>query len=73
MLHIYGDSDTIAAIATASGKSGIAVVKISGPQSIDLLHHVFISTKNPEHNDRAMIYGHIVDSGKLSTMPSPVS
>lgn len=65
MLHYPGDSDTIAAIATAPGKSGIAVVKISGPQSIGLMRCVFISTKNPENHDRMMLYGHIADGGEI--------
>lgn len=34
-------SDTIAAIATAPGESGIAIVRISGPQSLNIADKVF--------------------------------
>ncbi|MBN1291246.1 MAG: tRNA uridine-5-carboxymethylaminomethyl(34) synthesis GTPase MnmE [Candidatus Latescibacteria bacterium] len=61
MLHYHGENDTIAAIATASGKSGIAIVKLSGSRSISLLRKIFKSRKNPEIHERSMIYGHIMD------------
>ena len=65
MLHYHGENDTIAAIATAPGKSGIAIVKINGPKSISLVHDIFTSNKDPGTHDRAMIYGHIVDNGTV--------
>ncbi|MCE5252443.1 tRNA uridine-5-carboxymethylaminomethyl(34) synthesis GTPase MnmE [bacterium] len=61
MLHYSGESDTIAALATAPGKSGIAVVKLSGPHSVDLMRILFKSTKDPGTYERNMVYGHIVD------------
>jgi len=63
MLHYYGENDTIAAIATAPGKSGIAIVKLNGPKSLSLVHDIFTSNKDPGVHDRSMIYGHIVDNG----------
>ena len=61
MLHYAGESDTIAAIATAPGKSGIAVVKISGPRSVSIMRTVFRGNSPPENYDRTMVYGHIMD------------
>ena len=65
MLHYPGDEDTIAALATATGRSGIAVVKVSGPESISLVNRIFKSPQNPEDHDRRMIYGHIMDNGEF--------
>jgi len=61
--NIY-DSDTIAAISTAPGKSGISVVKISGPESIKLIKKVFSSRKDPEFPERTMVYGHIIENSE---------
>ena len=61
MLHYAGESDTIAAIATAPGKSGIAVVKISGQRSVSIMRSIFRSKIAPENFDRTMVYGHIMD------------
>ena len=61
MLHSTGENDTIAAIATAPGKSGIAIVKVSGPQSLSHVHRIFRSKKDPGFHERSMIYGHIAD------------
>lgn len=64
MFHNIYDSDTIAAISTAPGKSGISVVKISGPDSIKLVKKIFSSKKNPEFPDRTMVYGHIIEKNE---------
>lgn len=62
MLHYDGEHDTIAAIATAPGRSGISIVKVSGPGALPLLMEVLSSSKNPESHERTMIYGTIVDN-----------
>jgi tRNA modification GTPase len=54
-------NDTIAAIATAPGHAGIAVIKISGPGAIKILHTVFKGKKEPSLFPRRMIHGHITD------------
>lgn len=56
--------DTIASIATAVGTGGIAIIRISGPLSKDILAHVFA----PNHTKRAlqshkMVYGCVMDDG----------
>ena len=56
-------SDTIAAVATAQGAGGIAIVRISGPAASDLLKRAF-APANPgaELSGRRMVYGHVTDS-----------
>ena len=79
MFHNITEYNTIAAIATPPGKGGIAIVKISGPDSISLAKQVFISSRNPEKLNRVMVYGHIVDNNDfidevlLCYMKSPQS
>ncbi|MFC1497970.1 tRNA uridine-5-carboxymethylaminomethyl(34) synthesis GTPase MnmE [Verrucomicrobiota bacterium] len=54
-------SDTIAAIATTPGPSGIAIIRISGPQSLDIADKLFDGTP-PAPSKRlgnTFIYGHI--------------
>ncbi len=55
-------SDTIAAIATPLGESGIAVIRISGEQSIHIANHIFASkTKITEAQSHTIHYGFIID------------
>ncbi len=54
--------DTIAAIATATGQGGIAILRISGPRAEAVLHFVFRPAKGegetfPSH---LLVYGHVV-------------
>ncbi|MBI4679947.1 MAG: hypothetical protein HY753_01720, partial [Nitrospirae bacterium] len=55
--------DTIAAISTPLGHSGIGIVKISGKDAIKIADKIFLSPKNktlkqiPSHR---IIYGHII-------------
>ena len=55
-------NDTIAALATAPGEGGIAIVRISGPEAEALLNRLF----TPRHTweSHKMAYGHIVESGE---------
>lgn len=34
--------DTIAAISTAIGEGGIAIIRVSGPQALDLADRIFL-------------------------------
>ncbi|GIO32775.1 MULTISPECIES: tRNA uridine-5-carboxymethylaminomethyl(34) synthesis GTPase MnmE [Paenibacillus] len=55
-------SDTIAAISTAVGEAGIAVIRVSGPDSIAEVGNIFRSkTKLTEAESHTVHYGHIVD------------
>jgi tRNA modification GTPase len=58
------DQDTIAAIATPYGQGGIGIVRISGPEALDISKHVF----TPRHPRQAfeshrLYLGHFIDPG----------
>ncbi len=79
MKPLEKDHDSIAAIATASGRAGIAVVRLSGPESITIAKAVFKSVKDPSEHVRSMIYGHVhdqngpLDEALLCYMKAPSS
>lgn len=57
-------SDTIAAISTAVGESGIGIVRLSGKKSIQIASEVFKGAKIEDIKDvenRKLTYGHIVN------------
>lgn len=55
-------TDTIAAISTAVGEGGIAIIRVSGPDSVTEVENIFISkTKLSEAATHTVHYGHIVD------------
>lgn len=57
--------DTICAIATAPGEGGIAIVRISGEKSREILKACFRAVKENEFVSHQMMYGHVVcDSGE---------
>ena len=60
-------NDTIAAISTAIGEAGIAVVRMSGDDSVNIIDKIFKSAsgkKMAEAENRKFLYGHIVDGDK---------
>lgn len=74
-------NDTIAALATPSGEGGIAIVRISGPQALDIADRVFRCTglppsQRPTHtitHGQVIADGHLVDEGLLLIMRAPKS
>lgn len=61
-------NDTIAAISTAIGEAGIAIVRMSGDNSVNIIDKIFVSAsgkKMVEAENRKFLYGHIVDCDKL--------
>lgn len=56
-------SDTIAAIATARGAGGIAIVRLSGDGAARILNEMFapVKAKRPFESHR-MMYGHVTDA-----------
>ena len=55
-------SDTIAGVATAPGEGGIAIVRISGENAIQLFTAVFhASGRKPPFPDHLLIHGIVVD------------
>ena len=60
--------DTIAAISTAIGEAGIAIVRMSGDDSVNIIDEIFVSAsgkKMAEAENRKFLYGHIADGDKL--------
>jgi tRNA modification GTPase len=58
--------DTIVAISTPIGEGGIGIVRMSGPEAADILHHLFVPASQlstPNLPPRSLHYGHIVNSG----------
>jgi len=67
VISLYID-DTIVAIATAPGEGGIGILRISGEKSLVIAESIFKSVsgkKIGEYNNRTLIYGNIVDDGKI--------
>ncbi len=57
-------TDTIAAIATASGEGSIAIIRVSGNESISFVEPLFRSTTPLSlAQSHTIHYGHIVDGG----------
>lgn len=60
-------NDTIAAISTAIGEAGIAIVRMSGDDSINIIDEIFKSASGKKMagaENRKFLYGHIVDGDK---------
>jgi tRNA modification GTPase len=58
------DNDTIAAIATAQGEGGIAVIRISGPQVPDIINNIFhgdAGTNSSKRDSHHLYHGSIKD------------
>ena len=55
------DGSTIAAIATARGEGGIAIVRVSGPRARAILEGAFAPASG-EISDRRLTYGRVVDA-----------
>ncbi|NBD25053.1 tRNA uridine-5-carboxymethylaminomethyl(34) synthesis GTPase MnmE [Paenibacillus glycinis] len=61
--------DTIAAISTAVGEGGIAVIRVSGPEAVQACASYFRSKSNMAEADTHTVhYGHIVDPATGETV-----
>ena len=62
-------TDTIAAISTSAGNSGIGVIRVSGEDAIKIVDKVFKSGKEGKRlcnvNSHTVNYGHIIDGNKV--------
>ena len=69
------DSDTIVALSSGAPPSGVAVIRISGPRTSDVLEHLSIERPEPRRLTLAAlsVSGQIVDSGLVAWMPGPHS
>ena len=56
--------DTICAISTSSGIGAISIVRITGPEAIDIVDKVF-SGNLKDKETHTIHYGHIIDNGNV--------
>ncbi len=62
VLNSHNSSDTIVALSTPMGYSGIGVIRLSGPESVSILKRIFRpSSKRAEFSDREVVYGRVID------------
>ncbi len=60
----HSEADTIAAIATAGGAGGIAIVRVSGGEAESILKQMFIPAARREYfESHRLMYGRAVDEG----------
>lgn len=60
--------DPIVAIATAAGEGAVGIVRLSGEGVVELVSNIFSSKYQRalnKENDKRLIYGHIMDDGKV--------
>ena len=65
------ESDTIAAISTPVGQGGIGIVRISGPQALDIAGRIFRPKKADTLSTArhaSLLYGHIINPADNSIM-----
>ena len=70
-------NDTIAAISTSMGVSGIAIIRVSGAKSIEIVNEIFKGKDLTKVDSHTINYGHIIDNESIidevlvSVMRSP--
>ena len=57
--------DTIAAISTALGVGAISIIRVSGPQSIEIVNKIFKEKNLLNCESHTINYGHIVDNDEF--------
>lgn len=57
--------DTIAAISTALGVGAISIIRVSGPQSIEIVNKIFKEKDLLNCESHTINYGHIVDNDEI--------
>ncbi len=75
------DSNTIAALATAPGRGGVGIIRLSGPQSLAIAETIIQQTPKPRYAHFLPFYGEkkhpmdnsILDSGIVLYFPGPHS
>ncbi|MDD3411302.1 MAG: tRNA uridine-5-carboxymethylaminomethyl(34) synthesis GTPase MnmE, partial [Eubacteriales bacterium] len=54
--------DTIAGIATAMGEGGVAIVRLSGPEAVDIFSRAFRpARRSPPYESHRLMYGRVMD------------
>ncbi|MBM7560999.1 tRNA uridine-5-carboxymethylaminomethyl(34) synthesis GTPase MnmE [Fusibacter tunisiensis] len=57
--------DTIVAISTPIGEGAIGIIRMSGPESFQILDRVFKKIGNGTFEDKQMVYGQIMDEDTI--------
>ena len=57
--------DTICAISTSTGIGAISIVRVSGPESIDIVNKIFKGKDLTKVDSHTINYGHIVDNDTI--------
>ena len=71
--------DTIVALATAPGKSGVAIIRLSGPRSAEIIQNLHTAGDEAVGKPRELMFGRVqgggeqVDEAMLVFMPGPRS
>ena len=72
----FTDSDTIAAIATAPGRGGVGIIRLSGSDALDIGKAISQQDPEPRHAQFSQFVdreGNIMDSGLTLYFPGPNS
>ncbi|KAA5547682.1 tRNA uridine-5-carboxymethylaminomethyl(34) synthesis GTPase MnmE [Adhaeribacter rhizoryzae] len=65
MYYSTNSPDTIVALATASGKGAIAVVRLSGPEAINITNKIFHGKNLDQQASHTLHFGSIRDNGRV--------
>lgn len=57
--------DTICAISTSLGVGAISIIRVSGPEAIDIVNKLFKGKSLKEVESHTVAYGHIVNSNEI--------
>lgn len=58
-------SDTIAAISTALGVGAISIIRVSGPEAIDIVNKLFKGKDLTKVDTHTIHYGHIINNNEI--------
>jgi tRNA modification GTPase len=70
------DADTIAALATPPGRGGVGIIRVSGPLSPVIAHHIVKKSLTPRYAEYLPFYqadGNVLDMGIALYFPEPHS
>ena len=71
-MSIINSTDTICALATAPG-GALGIIRISGPQALEILSHVFKGTGDVQtYSANTIHYGHILEYDAVSQHHHPI-
>ena len=74
--YSHFNKSTIAALATAPGRGGVGIIRLSGPRSLNIAEHIIKQTPKPRFAHYLPFYAdnnQILDSGIVLYFPGPNS